>query len=114
MPLDTAPLSKTRRLIAGLVLLAMFGGSLGMAGMIVHSRRNRPEYWIDREAYVWNDGVKVVFNLPENFHVDTHDNGGNPDRWILHQGKSAIIISRIDGSYSNLKTKISRPVLIPK
>jgi hypothetical protein len=100
MPIDTAPLSTPRRLLALLVLLLMLGGSLALAQYIVVARDF---------SFIYKDGANVVFSPPPGFTVQTHDLGGNPDRWKMPRTPAPISIMRVDGSLARIDGINDRP-----
>jgi hypothetical protein len=122
MPLDTAPLSPKRKLVALAVLLAFLGGSLGLAQFIV-THHKPPEPSVRRTPGMLDSTVvsyKVV--TPESFLPLPPDDEGIIRLWQLpyemrqydrRQHREFIrdeIDSRLFTEYRTSSTKFVRPV----
>jgi hypothetical protein len=95
MPLDTTPLSTKRRLIAFCVLLAFFGGSIGLAQLIVINHTTG-KHW----SHETNPGevvypMKYFVYKPEGFVAGPRSAQGVETTW-KRTGPDARTISRID------------------
>lgn len=76
MPLDTLPLTPARRLLALLLLAALFAASLGFAAILVSRRQST---------------VTVSTALPSDFSVPCHDFDGAPGLMLARQTAGRVV-----------------------